>query len=106
MKALTTTLESVLELSSCMSCVRYLHCMNKLRMTGIYEVFYIAESIIHVHATLLNFNILSYVCKLCIMCFLSSCRVLLDLEKKLAVTSRLPNVWLDFLFAVSNEKTE
>ena len=52
MKALTTTLESVLELSSCMSCVRYLHCMNKLRMTGIYEVFYIAESIIHVHATL------------------------------------------------------
>ena len=32
--------------------------MNKLRMTGIYEVFYIAESIIHVHATLLNFNTL------------------------------------------------
>ena len=52
MKALITTLEYVLELSSCMSCVRYLHCMNKLRMTSIYDVFYIAESIIHVHATL------------------------------------------------------
>ena len=53
-----TTLESVFELSSCMSCVKYLHCMNKLGMAGIYDVFYIAESIIHVHATLLNFNTL------------------------------------------------